>query len=87
MQKSNKKVTREIIASVVSDKMDKTVVVKVGRQTTHPIFKKTIRLFSKFKVHDEKNSAKKGDVVKIKETRPVSRDKRWVLVDIVEKAK
>lgn len=84
----NKKnrVRKEAIGTVVSDRMDKTIVVKIGRLTVHPVFKKTIRRFSKIKAHDEKNSAKKGDVVKLREVRPVSKDKRWRLVGIVEKA-
>ena len=71
---------------VVSDKMDKTIVVKIGRMTVHPIFKKRIRRFKKFKVHDEKNIAKIGDIVKIRATSPISKDKHWKLSEIITKA-
>lgn len=76
----------ELIGTVVSDKSDKTIVVKVKAQTVHPLFKKTVRTFEKFKAHDEKNTAKTGDEVKIIETKPLSRDKRWRLAEIVKKA-
>ncbi|MBI3599777.1 MAG: 30S ribosomal protein S17 [Nitrospinae bacterium] len=82
-QKKNKK-TR--IGVVVSDKMDKTVVVAVERIVRHPVFRKTVRRSKKFKVHDEKNESSVGDKVKIIETRPLSKEKRWRLLEIVEKA-
>ena len=67
---------------VVSDKMDKTVVVKVERRIMHPLYKKFIRRSKKYAAHDEKNGVKLGDVVKIRECRPISRRKRWeVIVD------
>lgn len=69
---------------VVSDKMDKTIVVRVERITRHPLYKKTIRKYKKFKVHDEKNSAKTGNRVRIIETRPLSKEKRWRLVEIIK---
>lgn len=69
---------------VVSDKMDKTIVVRVERITRHPLYKKTIRKYKKFKVHDEKNSAKTGNSVRIIETRPLSKEKRWRLLEIVK---
>ncbi|ACD22620.1 30S ribosomal protein S17 [Clostridium botulinum] len=72
---------------VVSDKMDKTVVVAVETKVRHPLYGKTINKTTKFKVHDEKNEAKINDRVLIMETRPLSKDKRWRLVEIVEKAK
>lgn len=72
---------------VVSDKMDKTIVVAIETMTLHPIYKKRVKKTTKFKVHDEKNEAGTGDKVKIMETRPLSRDKRWRLVNILEKAK
>ncbi|HEY4686842.1 MAG TPA: 30S ribosomal protein S17 [Candidatus Subteraquimicrobiales bacterium] len=75
------------VGKVVSDKMDKSVVVSVGRSIKHPLYKKVIKKRSKFKVHDAKNEAKTGDVVKIIETRPLSKDKRWRVIEIVEKAK
>lgn len=70
---------------VVSDKMKKTIVVKVERFARHPLYKKIIRRYKKFKAHDEDNSAKTGDVVKIMETRPLSKEKRWRLLEIVKK--
>jgi small subunit ribosomal protein S17 len=66
---------------VVSDKNDKTIVVKVERRLTHPVLKKTVRLTKKYHAHDEKNTAKVGDVVWIEETKPLSKLKRWALVD------
>ena len=68
---------------VISDKMDKTVVVSVERLRRHPIYKRVVRLSSKFKAHDEENAAKVGDTVRIEESRPLSRDKRWRVVEIV----
>lgn len=70
---------------VVSDKMQKTIVVRVERLTRHPLYKKIIRRFKKFKAHDEKNSAKTGDTVKIIESRPLSKDKRWRLLEVLNK--
>ncbi|KRQ87290.1 30S ribosomal protein S17 [Caloramator mitchellensis] len=75
------------IGKVVSDKMDKTIVVAVEKLVRHPLYGKTVKRTAKFKAHDENNTAKIGDVVKIMETRPLSKDKRWRLVEIVEKAK
>ncbi|MDD2221187.1 MAG: 30S ribosomal protein S17 [Clostridia bacterium] len=74
------------IAVVVSDKMDKTVVVKVETRVKHPLFGKIIRSGKNFKAHDELNEAKKGDKVLITETRPLSKDKNWRVVEIIEKA-
>ncbi|MFP3866982.1 MAG: 30S ribosomal protein S17 [Desulfobacteraceae bacterium] len=71
---------------VVSDKMDKTVVVRVTRLVRHPIFGKTVRRWNKFKAHDENNACRVGDKVLIIETRPLSRDKRWRVKEILEKA-
>ena len=68
---------------VVSDKMDKTVVVSVERLRRHPIYKRVVRLSSKFKAHDQDNSARVGDTVRIEESRPLSREKRWTVVEIV----
>ena len=78
---------KERVGAVVSDKMDKTIVVRVGRLTKHPVFKKRIKRFRKVKVHDEKKIAKIGDMVKIVETKPISRDKCWKLVEIIGKSK
>ena len=75
------------IGRVVSDKMDKTIVVAVETKVRHPLYGKTVNRTTKFKVHDENNEAKIGDRVSIMETRPLSKDKRWRLVEIVEKAK
>lgn len=86
-EKQSKKRFRVLNGVVVSDKMDKTIVVRVGRLTVHPVFKKRIRVFKKLKAHDEKNEAKKGDSVRIRESRPRSRDKRWTLAKVTEKAK
>ena len=66
--------------TVVSDKNDKTVVVKVERRFTHPVMKKVVRQSKRYKAHDENNSAKVGDVVFIQESAPISRDKRWVVI-------
>jgi len=72
---------------VVSDKMDKTVVVAVDSMVRHPLYGKIMRRTKKFKAHDETNSASVGDVVEIMETRPLSREKRWRVARIIEKAK
>jgi small subunit ribosomal protein S17 len=75
------------IGRVVSDKMDKTIVVVIEDFISHPLYSKRVKRTMKFKAHDENNVAGIGDKVKIMETRPLSRDKRWRLVDVVEKAK
>jgi small subunit ribosomal protein S17 len=74
------------IGRVVSDKMDKTIVVAVETYKKHPLYGKRVKYTKKFKAHDERNEAKIGDTVKIMETRPLSKEKRWRLVEIVEKA-
>jgi small subunit ribosomal protein S17 len=74
---------RTKVGRVVSDKMDRTVVVSVERLRRHPIYKRVVRLSSKFKAHDEENSARVGDTVRIEESRPLSREKRWTVVEIV----
>ncbi|NLV76474.1 MAG: 30S ribosomal protein S17 [Tissierellia bacterium] len=84
MDRGNRK-TR--IGRVVSDKMDKTVVVAVETFVTHPLYKKQIKKTTKFKAHDENNECAVGDIVKIMETRPLSKDKYFRVVNIVEKAK
>jgi small subunit ribosomal protein S17 len=73
--------------TVVSDKMDKTIVVAIKTKVRHPLYGKMVNRSHKFKAHDEKNECGIGDTVKIMETRPISKDKRWRLVEIVEKAK
>ncbi len=76
---------KERIGVVVSDKMDKTIIVQVDKVTRHPIYDKLIRSATKFKAHDEKKAAKVGDTVRIMETRPLSKTKRWRLVEVVKK--
>jgi len=72
---------------VVSDKMQKTVVVAIERRVAHPVYGKMITRTTRLKAHDEQNSAKTGDTVRIVETRPLSKDKRWRVVEIVERAR
>ena len=74
------------VGRVVSDKMDKTIVVSVERLARHRLYKRVIRLTTKFKAHDERNEARVGDTVRIEESRPLSATKRWRLVEIVERA-
>ena len=76
---------KERTGEVISDKMNKTIVVRVERRFQHPRFKKVVTSFKKFYAHDEKNEAKVGDVVLIAETRPLSKSKSWRLVQVVEK--
>jgi len=83
-ERGNRKVK---IGRVVSDKMDKTIVVSVENLIKHPVYNKRIKRTNKFKVHDEVNSCGIGDKVKIMETRSLSKDKRWRLIEIIEKAK
>jgi len=71
---------------VVSDRMDKTVVVEVTRLVQHPLYKKTVKYRKKFMAHDEENKCKIGDIVSIIESRPISKRKRWVVIDIVKRA-
>ena len=71
---------RVLQGTVVSDKNEKTVVVLVERRFTHPLFKKTVRRSKKYKAHDENNQCKVGDVVSIEETRPISKDKTWIVL-------
>ena len=78
---------KERIGKVVSNKMQKTITVAVDRKVKHPIYGKFVNRTTKFKAHDEENTAGIGDTVKIMETRPISKDKRWRLVEVVEKAK
>ena len=72
---------RVLQGTVVSDKNDKTVVVKVERRFTHPLFKKTVRRTKNYKAHDAANKCKVGDMVSIEECRPISRDKRWMVIE------
>ena len=75
------------IGLVVSDKMEKTVVVSIERRVQHPVYGKMVRRTKRLKAHDEMNDAKTGDTVRIMETRPMSKDKRWRVVEIVERAR
>jgi small subunit ribosomal protein S17 len=81
----NRKMIRQGI--VVSDKADKTIVVRVQRQYTHPLYKKTVRRHKKFMAHDELNEAHEGDTVQIMESRPMSARKRWTLHKVIERSK
>lgn len=85
MAERNLRKTR--VGKVVSDKMDKTIVVAIETSVKHPLYGKIIKRTYKLKAHDENNECKVGDKVKVMETRPLSREKRWRLVEIVEKAK
>ncbi|MEO8909470.1 MAG: 30S ribosomal protein S17 [Gemmatimonadaceae bacterium] len=75
------------VGKVVSDKMEKTVVVSIERRVEHPVYGKMVRRTKKLKAHDEQNEAKTGDTVRIMETRPLSKDKRWRVVEIIERAR
>ena len=85
MEERNLRKTR--IGKVVSNKMDKTIVVAIEEHVAHPLYKKIVKETYKLKAHDENSECKIGDRVKVMETRPLSKDKRWRLVEIVEKAK
>lgn len=78
---------KEFSGKVISDKMSKTIIVKVTSLSKHSKYNRIIRKYSKFKVHDDKNTAKIGDTVRIQETRPLSKDKRFRLIEVVKKAK
>lgn len=73
-----------LVGRVTSDKMDKTVVVQVERLKRHTRYGKILRFHNKYKVHDEKNSAKEGDMVKIIESKPISKEKRWALIEVLD---
>jgi small subunit ribosomal protein S17 len=77
---------KEYVGQVVSDKMDKTVVVAIDRMVQDPRYKKFLKRTSKLKAHDEKNEAHVGDRVKLIETRPLSREKRWMVIEVLERA-
>jgi len=77
---------KTLTGQVVSDKMNKTIVVKVTRTKRHPLYGKVIRVSKKYKAHDEENQAATGDKVKIMESRPISKEKRWVMTEILERA-
>jgi len=80
------KTVRTLTGKVVSDKMDKSIVVLIERQVQHPLYGKLIRRSTKLHAHDENNTAKTGDVVTIKESRPISKTKSWTLVEVIEAA-
>jgi small subunit ribosomal protein S17 len=82
-----KKKRKTATGQVVSNKMDKTIVVSIGRKKLHKLYKKYITVTKKIKAHDEKNECSIGDIVKVVETRPLSKDKNWRLVEILEKVK
>ena len=77
---------KEFTGTVISDKMQKTLVVKISHLAKHPKYGKIMRRYNKFKVHDEKQAAKMGDIVLIRETRPLSKDKRFRLVEVIKKS-
>lgn len=87
MPETERALRKTRVGTVVSDKMDKTIVVAVLETFAHPLYKKTVRRTYKLKAHDENNECGIGDRVKVMETRPLSREKRWRLVEIIEKAK
>ena len=84
---SERSLRKTRVGTVVSDKMDKTVVVAIVDNVKHPLYKKIIKRTMKFKAHDEKNECSVGDKVEIMETRPLSKDKRWRVTEIITKAK
>jgi small subunit ribosomal protein S17 len=84
LQRHNRRVKQ---GRVVSNKMDKTIVVITETRVPHPVYKKIVRISKRFKAHDEQNTAGIGDVVRIAECRPLSKEKRWRLLEVVEKAK
>ena len=83
----NRNLRKERIGIVTSNKMDKSIVVSIARRVKHDLYGKFLNKTSKFVAHDEKNECNEGDTVKIMETRPISKNKRWRLVEIIEKAK
>jgi small subunit ribosomal protein S17 len=85
--KTETKNQRLLLGRVVSDKMQKTVVVAIERRYPHPVYNKMVTRTKRVKAHDEENAAKSGDTVRIMETRPLSKDKRWRVVEIVERAR
>jgi small subunit ribosomal protein S17 len=87
-EQMTKKIGKKVLeGKVVSDKMQKTITVQVSRRTLHPVYQKYLTMSKKYKAHDEQETAKVGDTVKIQECRPISKDKVWTLLDVVERAK
>jgi small subunit ribosomal protein S17 len=87
MEQETRKSRKERVGVVTSDKMDKSITISIQRQIKHPIYGKFIKQTSKIMAHDETNDAREGDTVRVMETRPMSKKKRWRLVEIVERAK
>jgi len=87
MKEKRKSGRKTRVGKVVSDKMDKTIVVAVETRVAHPLYKKIIKRTYKLKAHDENNECGSGDVVRVMETRPLSKEKRWRMVEVLEKAK
>jgi len=87
MMEATRNLRKERVGQVISNKMNKSITVAVQRKVKHPIYGKFIRKTTKFMAHDEKNECNIGDTVKIMETRPLSKNKRWRLIEIIEKAK
>ena len=87
MTENTRAFRKTMIGQVVSDKMDKTIVVAIEDSVRHPLYKKTMKRTYKLKAHDENNECGIGDTVEVMETRPLSKDKRWRLINIIEKAK
>ena len=85
--RENKRIKKTRVGTVVSDRMDKTIVAKVDSLKKHPMYKKYIKDSKKYKVHDEKNECKVGDIIRFIETRPISKEKCWKLVEIIVRAK
>lgn len=81
----NSKATRTITGKVISDKMNKTIVVQIERKVKHPLYGKYVRRFSKMYAHDEENACRIGDLVMIKQSRPLSKLKRWTLIEVVKR--
>ena len=84
---SNQVKRKTMTGVVVSNKMDKTIVVRIERRFSHPVFKKVVKTTKKYKVHDEKNECLEGDFICIQETRPLSKQKRWRLLDVITRKK
>ena len=84
---SNQVKRKTMTGVVVSNKMDKTIVVRIERRFSHPVFKKVVKTTKKYKVHDEKNECLEGDLICIQETRPLSKQKRWRLLDVITRKK
>ena len=87
MENTERNLRKTRVGVVVSDKMDKTIVVSIKERVKHPLYQKTVNRTKKLKAHDEKNECGIGDTVMVAETRPLSKDKRWRLVEVIERAK